>query len=76
MQDFAPFTPELLGFFSRPQPVQQLRKVQLVNPLEGPLRVVEGYQVKKLGGPAGYLLTFSYFYPSNGFTVHVNLNVQ
>jgi hypothetical protein len=43
MQDFAPFTPELLGFFSRPQPVQQLRKVQLVNPLEGPLRVVEGY---------------------------------
>jgi hypothetical protein len=27
------------------------------------LDVVEGYYVKKLRGPAGYLLTLYYFYP-------------
>ena len=40
--------------------------------VERPLHVMEGYQVKKLRSPAGYLLTFSYFLP---LTYHVCLPV-
>ena len=68
MQDFAPFTPELTGTLSFPQTPGRTATAlcavgQHVSRVEGPLHVVGGYQVKKLRGPAGYFLTFSYLYP-------------
>ena len=71
MQDFAPFTPELTGGLSSPQTPGRTATAlcpvgQPALQVEGPLHVVEGYQVKKLRGPAGYLLTSSYFYPCFG----------
>ena len=68
MQDFAPFTPELTGALSFPQTPGRTATAlcavgQHVSRVEGPLHVVGGYQVKKLRGPAGYFLTFSYLYP-------------
>ena len=57
MQDFAPFTPELVWALKTeverppdPRPYSNCAKR-----VERPLHVVESYQVKKLRGPAGYL---------------------